>query len=129
MKILEIDYDYYYYPENIACIKDFVELANTKYNSFMEMTQFETENCIFPYLIKEDTAQVYLNIANVNKIQEVEATVLCRLEYDAKLEQAVKNNCIHCIHYEEDREYDDLEGHRDKLSLDGTCPLYQKKET
>ena len=128
MKILEMDYDYYYYPENITCIKDFIDLANQQYNSFIQLTQFETERCVFPYLIKEDTTQVYVNVANLNKIQEVEATVLCRLDYEAKLEQAVKNKCTDCIHYEEDLEEENLEGHRGKLSLDEKCPWYQKKE-
>lgn len=128
MKILEIDYDYYYYPENIMCIKDFIDFANNHYNSFIKLTQFETENCVFPYLIKEDTTQVYVNLANLNKIQEVEATILCRLDYEVKLEKIVKNKCIDCIHYEGNLEEDNLEGHRGKLSLDGKCSWYQRKE-
>jgi len=128
MKILEIDYDYYYYPDNITCIKDFIDSVNERYNSFIELTQFETENCVFPYLIKEDTTQVYINVANLNKIQEVEATVLCRSDYEAQLTQVVKNKCIDCINYEEDLEEDNLKGHRDKLSLDGNCSWYQKKD-
>ena len=52
MKILEIDYDYYYYPDNITCIKDFIDSVNERYNSFIELTQFETENCVFPLFYK-----------------------------------------------------------------------------
>ena len=128
MKILEMDYDYYYYPEGITCISEFIEYANLHYNAFIELTQFETENCVFPHLIQEDTTRVYVNIANLNKIQEVEATVLCRLDYEARLKQIVEKKCIDCVHYEEDLEENKLDGHRGKLSLDGKCSWYQKKE-
>lgn len=128
MKILEIDYDYYYYPKGITCISEFIEYVNMHYNSFVELTQFETENCVFPYLIKEDTTPVYVNIANLNKIQEVEATILCRLDYEVRLEQIVAKKCVDCINYEEELEGDNLEGHRGKLSLDGKCSWYEKKE-
>lgn len=124
MKILEIDYEYYYYPEGITCAKEFIDYVNDHYNSFVELTQFETENCVFPYFVKEETTKVYVNVANLNKIHEVEATILHRLDYDARLKQVVEKKCVDCINYEEG---DDLEGHRDKLSLDGECPLYHKK--
>ena len=62
MKILEIDYDYYYYPQDISCIEDFIKYANDNYNSFIKLTRFETENCAFPYFIGEETKEVYVNI-------------------------------------------------------------------
>ncbi len=127
MKILEIDYDYYYYPQNISCIDDFIKYANDNYNSFIKLTRFETENCVFPYFIGEETKEVYVNIATMEKITEVEVTVLCRLDYDIRLEQVVKKKCVDCVHYEEDAEGDNLKGHREKISLDGECWGYEKK--
>lgn len=126
MKILEIDYDYYYYPQDISCIDDFVTYANENYNSFIKLTRLETENCTFPYFISEETKSVFVNIATMQRISEVEATVLCRLDYDIRLEQVVKSKCINCIHYEEDSEGDNLKGHREKISLDGECWSYEK---
>jgi hypothetical protein len=126
MKILEIDYDFYYYPQGITCISEFIEYVNRHYNTFIELKQFETDNCVFPYLIREDTTQVYVNVANLNKIQEAEATVLSRSDYEIRLEQAVEKKCIDCVHYEEDSE-DNLNEHRGKISLDGKCSWYQKK--
>lgn len=126
MKILEIDYDYYYYPQDISCIDDFIIYANENYNSFIKLTRLETENCTFPYFIREETKQVFVNIATMQRISEVEATVLCRLDYDIRLEQVVKSKCINCIHYEEDSEGDNLKGHREKISLDGECWSYEK---
>lgn len=127
MKILEIDYDYYYYPQNISCIDDFIKYANDNYNSFIKLTRFETENCAFPYFIREETKEVYVNIATMEKITEEEVTVLCRLDYDIRLEQVVKKKCVDCVHYEEDAEGDNLKGHREKISLDGECWGYEKK--
>lgn len=127
MKIIEIDYDYYYYPKGISCLDDFIVYANEHYNTFIKLTMFETQNCTFPYLISEDTKEVYVNIANMGKISEEDVTVLCRLDYDIRLEQVVKKKCIDCVHYEEDSEGDNLKGHREKLSLDGKCWGYEKK--
>ncbi len=128
MKILEIDYDYYYYPQGISRIEEFISYANDHYNKFIELTRFETENCNFPYLIKEETKQVYVNVATMEKISEAEVTVLCRLDYDSRLEQIVKTKCVDCVHYEEDMEGDNLKGHRGRISLDGKCWGYQQKK-
>ena len=127
MKILEIDYDYYCYPQDISCIDDFIKYANDNYNSFIKLTRFETENCAFPYFIREETKEVYVNIATMEKITEEEVTVLCRLDYDIRLEQVVKKKSVGCVHYEEDAEGDNLKGHREKISLDGECWGYEKK--
>ncbi len=128
MKILEIDYDYYYYPEGITCIKDFIDYANKHYNSFIELTQFERKNCVYPYFIREETKQAFINVASLNKIQEAEATVLCRSDYDIRLKQVVAQKCIDCVYYKENLEGDNLIGHRDTISLDGKCHLYRKKD-
>lgn len=127
MRILEIDYDYYYYPQGISSLDAFIEYANTNYGSFIKLIRFETEECTFPYFIKEDTKEVYINIATMEKISEEEVTVLCRLDYEIRLEQVVKKKCIDCEHYKDDVEGDNLKGHRGKISLDGECWGYQKK--
>lgn len=127
MKILEIDYDYYYYPKGCSCLDDFIAYANKNFNSFIKLTRFETQNCKLPYFISEDIKEVYINIAAMEKVTEEDVTVLSRLDYEIRLEQVVKKKCIDCIHYEEDTEGDNLEGHREKLSLDGECWGYEKK--
>ena len=128
MKILEIDYDYYYYPQGIGSINAFVELVNKNYNSFIKLIRFETENCAFPYFIKEETKEVYVNVATIEKFSEEEVTVLCRHDYNVRLEQIVKKKCIDCAYYEEDLEGDNLKGHRGKITLDGECYGYEKKD-
>lgn len=128
MKILEMDYEYYSYPQGISSVEDFIEYINHHYGSFIPMTRFNTENCGFPDLIEEETMQVFINVSQVNCVREVEATLLPRAEYDARLTQIVKRKCIDCVNYTEDSEGDNLKGHRGKITLDGQCWGYVKKE-
>jgi hypothetical protein len=107
---------------------DFIKHVNSNYNSFIKLTHLETENCVFPYFIMEETKEVYVNVATMNKIMETEITVLPRHDYDIRLEQVVKKKCIDCVHYKENSEGDNLKGHREKISLDGECWEYEKKD-
>lgn len=127
MKILVIDYHFYYYPENTSCLEDFIQFINAHYHSYIKLTRLETDNCTFPYFIQEETTEVYLNMATMRTISEANVTVLSRHDYDARLAEVVKKKCIDCVHYEEDSDGDPLTGHREKLSLDGTCWNYEKK--
>lgn len=129
MKLLEIDYNYYQFPQGITTVKEFVEHLSDKYHSFIPMMQYQTDDCVFPYLIQEEIIEVYMNVAKIDKFNEVEATVLCRKDYDSLLDKVVKQKCVNCMHFqeEEDSEGDNLKGHRDKISLDGECWGYDKK--
>lgn len=127
MKILEIDFNYFYYPEGVSCIDDFVKYLNANYNSFVELTELQTVNCHYPYFIKEDTKKHYLNVGNIDGVIEEEVTVLSRAEYEARLNEVAKKKCVTCIHYEEDEDGDNLKGHREKLTLDGECWGYEKR--
>lgn len=127
MKVLEIDYNYYQFPQGITNVKSFVEYLSDKYHSFIPMIQYQTENCVFPYLIEEEIKEVYVNVSKIDKIYEVEATVLCHKEYDSQLDRVVKKKCIDCIHYEKDVEDGNLKSYRDKISIDGECWAYEKK--
>lgn len=128
MKVLEIDLQYYYYPEGISCIEDFIAYANEHYNTFIELTRLENDNCVYPYCIKEETKKFYLNVAKIDMVCEAEATIISRADYDSRLENLVKTKCTCCVNYEEDSVPDNLGGHRDKLCLDGNCWFYEKKK-
>lgn len=127
MKILEIDFDLYQFPKQISSLEEFMQYATKNYNSFIPMVQYQTENCVFPYLIEEDVKTVYLNVAKMDKICVEDATVLCREEYNARLEKVIKQKCVSCEYYEEDCEGDNIQGHGDMISLDGECLRYEKK--
>lgn len=128
MKVLNIDYDYYFYPQGIESLEAFIASLNADYNRFILLSRFETEKCAFPYFIREDVKQVYLNVANIDKIWEDEVTVLDRVEYERRLAEAVAQKCKDCVYYEEELDGDNMKGHREKLTLDGECWSYRKKE-
>lgn len=91
------------------------------------MMQYQTANCVFPYLIEEDVKTVYVNVAKMREICVEEATILNRETYDSRLKRVIQQKCMDCIHYEEDLEGDNAQGHRERLSLDGECWGYEKK--
>lgn len=126
MKALEINCEYYCFPQGVSCIEDFVKYANEHYNSFVELVLLESVNCCFPYFIEEEKKQEFVNIATAKSIREAEVTVLSRSDYDLRLQQVINTKCINCIHYEDDTEEDNFKGHRGKLSLDGECWCYEK---
>ena len=51
--------------------------------------------------------------------------VSVKLNDDKKV---VSEKCVDCVHYQEDAEGDNLKGHREKISLDGECWGYEKKD-
>lgn len=125
MKIIKVDYDEFYaYPDGISNIEAFATYVNEHYHSFVELTCFRMESCVYPYFIKGDTVQLYKNISRIGTFEEVDVTILEREEYDRRLEQVVKQKCIHCVHYEKHAQKDHLEGHREILSLDGECDWF-----
>ena len=127
MKILAIDFDYYYYPQGIGSLREFIDFATEHYNSFIELTQFQTDNCSYPYFIKEDTRQIFVNVANINMISEYEVTVLSRVEYNARLERIINEKCVDCENYGGECELGGVKGFGGRLSLDGECWAYEQK--
>lgn len=128
MKVLAIDYDFFKYPDGIRTTQEFAKFLNDNYNSFIKFTQFDTENCVDPYFVDTEVKEVYLNIANINSFSEHDVTILTREEYDKRLAKVVKEKCKTCISYRENKENDNLIGHRCNISLDGECFFYEKKE-
>lgn len=128
MKFLRIDYHYYEFPQNISSIDEFASYASQNYNSFIPLIQYRMDNCTFPYFIAEETEKVYLNVANIRQIYSEEATIIpTRKEYDDRLNLIIQKKCIHCKHYEEDADGENLSGHREKITLDGECFMFEKK--
>ena len=98
MKILEINDDYYYCPDEFSDIESFVSYLNEHFNSFIGLTMLDTQNCVFPYFIKEETKETYLNLSAIHRIIEVNGTVLCREDYDNRLRDVIKKKCVDCRH-------------------------------
>lgn len=124
MKLLQVDYDYYKFPDGIENIEEFVEFVNSGGQQFIKMTKLCDDHCVPPYFIEEDQKTVYVNFLQYNTIEEVSGKVMLRIEYERKLRDIVQQKCLDCANFEGDP--DDLSGHYSKLCLDGTCWAYKK---
>ncbi len=128
MKILNIDYDFFKYPDGINSIDEFIDYLEDSDSYFIKLTQLVADNCRFPYFVEEDVKELYLGIPNITKIIEVQATILPRAEYEERLKKIVAEKCVHCENYTEDCEGDNLKGHRDTITLDGDCYIFREKK-
>ncbi len=128
MKAIEIEYEYYQYPDGITNLKQFAEYLNNSNLQFIELVRFIDDNCREPYFISEETEIVYLNISHIKCIRELEITVLPRAEYECRLEKIVEEKCTLCSNYHGGSKDENLEGHRSNINLDGNCPFYEKSE-
>lgn len=129
MKVILINHvKYCEFPKGIYSIESFIKYLNKNYNSFIKLKQWSEDECVAPYFIKEKQEEIYMNIACIREVSLGEIHVLSREEYDIRLEGVVKNKCVHCKSYEEDLCGDNLEGHRNNISLDGECYGFEKND-
>ena len=118
------------FPKGINNITEFIEFLNENYHSFVELEFLTEEGCVAPFFIEDDLKieKQYWNPSNIRLVKEAEASILRRWEYEEKLKKVVSEKCVDCVHYQEDAEGDNLKGHREKISLDGECWGYEKKD-
>lgn len=128
MKAIVIDYEYYMFPEGMDSIGVFIEYLNNHPNTFIKLKQYSEERCKGPYFIREDVKEVFINVANITKVEMKEIYLLSNNEYEERLKDVIKEKCLSCERYRDDDQPDDLETYRDKLSLDGDCFGYDRKE-
>lgn len=127
MKALNINYDRYLYPDYAGSLEEFIEFINNNGNTFIKMQQCSEENCVFPFFIEDEIKTVYVNCMSATEIFEEEITLLSRSEYEERLKNCIQEKCLDCMWYSEDKE-DNLQGHREKLCLNGTCDCYEKDD-
>ncbi len=118
------------FPKGINNITEFIEFLNENYHSFIELEFLIEEGCVAPFYIEEDLKieKQYWNPSYIRLVKEAEASILRRWEYEEKLKKVVSEKCVDCVHYQEDAKGDNLKGHREKISLDGECWGYEKKD-
>ncbi|MBE6635738.1 MAG: hypothetical protein E7617_06040 [Ruminococcaceae bacterium] len=127
MKLLAIDSSYYKFPEGFETLEEFIDFVNNSEKRFIRMTEYLEDNCRAPYLIEEDQLTVYINILAANVISEVSnVKILSRAEYKERLREVVRKKCIDCVNFNGDP--DGVDTHFERLSLDGDCWSYEKRE-
>ena len=125
MKLLQLDTNYYRFPEGIKTAEEFAEFANNCGQKFVKMTMYSEEHCMEPYFIEEDKKTVWVNLSQITFIEEINGKVMLRGEYERKLREVVRQRCLDCVYFKGDP--DNLDGHYDRLRLDGHCWGYEKK--
>ncbi len=127
MKLLAIDSSYYKFPEGFETLEKFIDFVNGSDKRFIRMTEYLEDNCRAPYFIEEDQLTVYVNILSASVISEVtDVKILSRAEYKERLREAVRKKCIDCVNFNGDP--DGIDTHFERLSLDGDCWSYEKRE-
>ena len=126
MKILQLDNNYFRFPEGIKTAEEFVEFVNNSSQKFIKMTMLSEEHSVAPYFIEEDQKTVYVNPLQVTIIEEINGNVMLRIEYERRLRQVVREKCLDCVNFRGNP--DDLDGHYERLCLDGRCWGYEKRD-
>lgn len=124
MKILVLDSMPFMYPEGINSLDEFMDYANDNFYSFIPMNELSMKNCVYPYFVEDDISVRYINVSLIKSFFEDDVELLSRYEYDERLKELQELICVNCVHYEENLEGDNLEGHRDEMCLDGHCPNF-----
>lgn len=117
-----------YYPEGISTPGEFAAMLKTAKSDFIALDFPKGDNCVHPYYIEEDIMCFYLNPSYIVSFWESEATILPRAEYETRLREVVGTLCVTCKDYIEDGGGISLDGHWQKVCLDGTCEKYEKKD-
>lgn len=126
MKCVRLLGVYCEFPEGVSDINSFADYMNEHFHSYVKLTSFSEANCVPPYFIEEEKETAYINASTIGGFVEKEIVVLPREEYEKRLRKVVAQKCVHCKHYTENLLGDNLQGHRDEISLDGECASFEE---
>lgn len=116
-------YNYYAIPEEYGSPEDF--LADAASRPTLLVTRLVENGCIAPYFIEEETELTHIRLAEPDRVHLVDAFLLSREEYQARLGELICAKCGGCLHYTPpaDGEPVDTAGHEKEMTLDGLCLL------
>ena len=120
------EYKYCMMPQGIDDYDSLTKYLNEHYDSFVEFKVWDDSNSAFPYFIKESLTSELINISTIQNVKIVEVYECPEKEYLEKLLEVAKVKCIECENFDGNLELDD--NTRGRLSLDGDCYFFRKKE-
>ena len=126
IKLLQLDSNYYRFPKGINTADEFAEYANNSGQKFVKLTLYSGEHSVEPYFIEEDKRTIWVNLSQITYIEEIDGEVLSRIDYERRLRQVVRQKCLDCVNFQGDP--DNLDGHYERLCLDGRCWSYEKRD-
>ena len=116
-------YNYYLIPEEYGTPEAFLAAAAAR--PTLTLTRLCEDGCIAPYFIDEATELTRIRLADPDRIHLIDAHLLSRDEYNARLGELICANCAGCLHYTPPAEGEsvDTAGHEKEMTLDGLCLL------
>ena len=75
---------------------------------------------------EEDKKTVWVNLSQITYIEEIDVEVMPRIDYECRLRKVVREKCLDCVNFQGDP--DNLDGHYERLCLDGRCWSYEKRD-
>ena len=116
-------YQYYAIPEEYDSPAAF--LADIARRPTLLVTQLRETGCIAPYFIEEETELTRVRLGEPDRVCLIDAVILSRAEYRARLTELIETKCHGCLHFTPpaDGEPIDTTGHEKEMTLDGLCLL------
>lgn len=116
-------YNYYAIPEEYASADEF--LTDAAARPTLVVTRLCETGCIAPYFIEEETELTHLRLREPERIHLLDAAVMPRAEYQARLSELICARCPGCLHFTPPSEGEpvDTTGHEKEMTLDGLCLL------
>ena len=117
IKLLQLDSNYYRFPEGIKTADEFAEYANNSGQKFVKLTLYSGEHSVEPYFIEEDKRTIWVNLSQITYIEEIDGEVLPRIDYECRLRQVVREKSLVCVNFRSNPD-----------DLDGRCWNYEKRD-
>ena len=117
------EYQYYPMPDGFSSPEEFLAAAADR--PTVSVLHLPENGCIAPYFIEEEAVPTRLHLDDPERICPIDATLLTRAEYRARLEELVCAKCPGCVRYTPPAEGEplDVTGHDKEMTLDGLCLL------
>ena len=112
MKALFIDGEYFFYPQGVTSFDALKPFINENYYSFVD------EYC----------SDAYLNLAQINIIEEVEVEIMSKADYKTSLNNAIHEVCRNCGSFNQDKMYCECGEIQENLCLNGKCEVFSLAE-
>ena len=75
-------------------VDKFVQYLQERYNSYVTLKKYSEVNCNPPYFIAEELEDVTLRVSEIERMKEIDITVLEKAEYIKRLEKVIDEKCV-----------------------------------
>lgn len=115
--------EYYLVPEEYKSFSEFYSYIKSRKNTKLKASRLNEIKCMVPYFDSGEITEIQISISGDDEIFEAQVELLTASEYHDRLAKVVQGYCAGCLHFIDDGNYDELNGHHEEISLDSTCLL------